>query len=68
MSMDERTAVPEVDSCSMPFRLCQLEVGKPDKLHNTVTEIFWVGANYAIYCSDKGVYTHFSDCREEEKH
>jgi hypothetical protein len=65
--MDDRTAVPEVNSCSMPFRLCQLEVGKPDKLHNTVKEIFWIGPNYAIYCSDKGVYTQFSDIPDEEK-
>ena len=55
------------EPCTTPFLLCDLSVGGPDKLGNTVQEILWLGASYAIYSSDKGVYVHFSDCPEEEK-
>src|SRR5262245_11587528 len=62
--MDAHTE--EIDSCTKPFLLCQLEAGKKDKLGHEVEEILWVGRNYAIYRSDKGVYVHFSDCPDEE--
>ncbi len=65
--MDDRTEIPGARSCPRPLMLCELAVDKPDRLHNTVKEIFWVGINYAIYCSDKGVDVQFSDDPEEEK-
>lgn len=40
---------------------------KKDKLGNRIVELLWVGSQYAIYRSEKGVYVHFSDCPEEEK-
>ena len=52
-------------SCTIPFLLCDLRPGDRDKLGNTVHEILWIGSNYAIYRSDKGVYAHFSDCPAE---
>ena len=55
------------DSCTNPLYLRDLKRGSPDKLGNTVQEIMWAGAHYAVYCSDKGIYVHFSDCPEIEK-
>lgn len=65
--MDDRTEFSDARSCPRPLLLCELAVDQPDRLHNTVKEIFWVGINYAIYCSDKGVDVQFSDNLEEEK-
>jgi hypothetical protein len=65
LKADDRTAEP--DSCTTPFLLSDLEPGKRDKLGNTVQEILWLGAQYAIYRSDKGIYVHFSDSPEKEK-
>jgi len=53
--------------CSKPFKLCELVVGKKDKLGHVVEEFLWIGRNYAIYRSQKGVYVHFSDSPDEEK-
>jgi hypothetical protein len=50
-----------------PFPLECLRVRELDKLGNLVQEILWLGTNYAIYRSNKGVYVHFSNCQEEEK-
>src|SRR5262249_46077494 len=55
------------DACTNPLHLCDLKCGKPDKLGNTVREIMFMGAHYAVYCSDKGIYVHFSDCPDIEK-
>jgi hypothetical protein len=55
------------ESCTNPLHLRDLKCGAPDKLGNTVQEIMWMGAHYAVYCSDKGIYVHFSDCPEIEK-
>jgi hypothetical protein len=66
-SMDDRTVISEASACRRPLLLCEIGVDKPDKLQNIVREIFWVGANYAIYCSDKGVDVQFSDDPEEQK-
>jgi hypothetical protein len=49
-----------------PFPLCQLRSGCPDKLHQIVEDILWIGKNYAIYRSPKGVFVHFSDNPDEE--
>jgi hypothetical protein len=65
--MDDRTEIPNPTFCTRPLLLCELAVDKPDRLHNIVKEIFWIGINYAIYCSDKGVDVQFSDNPEEEK-
>jgi hypothetical protein len=55
------------DSCTKTFKLCELIVGKPDKLGNMVIEILWVGQDYIVYQSEKGIYAHFADKPEEEK-
>jgi hypothetical protein len=52
--------------CAKPFRLCNLREGKKDKLGHEVEEILWIGRNYAIYRSQKGVYVQFSDSPQEE--
>lgn len=54
------------ESCTEPFLLCNLKRNEPDKLGNTVEDIYWIAANYAIYRSERGVYVRFSDCTEEE--
>jgi hypothetical protein len=58
---------PADESCDSRVLLNQIAPGCEDKLHNKIKEILWRGANYAIYCSDKGIYVHFSDCKEEEE-
>jgi hypothetical protein len=60
---DRRTA--EGKPCAQS--LCDLQKDGQDNLGNTVKEILWRQTNYAIYRSDKGVYVHFSDSKEEEK-
>ena len=55
------------DTCTNPLYLRDLKCGAPDKLGNIVREIMWMGAQYAVYCSDKGIYVHFSDCPAIEK-
>jgi hypothetical protein len=71
--MDDRTAIPlseptagDSHSCTEPFLLCQLQKGKTDKLGHRVEDILWVGRDYAIYRSEKGVYVQFSDDPKEE--
>ena len=49
-----------------PYLLCELEVGKRDKLGNKIAEILWLGRNYAVYRSKRGVHVHFSDDLQEE--
>jgi len=70
--MDDHTAIrPDERAtdvsgpCAKPFLLCDLREGKKDKLGHEVEEILWIGRNYAIYCSQKGVYVQFSDCLQE---
>ncbi len=58
---------PAAGQCSEPFPLSQIVPGRTDKLGNKVEEILWIGSQYAIYRSDKGVHVHFSDCPEKEK-
>jgi hypothetical protein len=69
--MQEKTDPPPVADSEMtlcsPFALSRLKIGSPDKLGNIVQEILWLGAEYAIYRSNKGVYVHFSDCPEKEE-
>jgi hypothetical protein len=51
--------------CTKPFLLCELMEGKDDKLGHIVEEILWIGQNYAIYRSQKGVYVQFSNVLQE---
>ncbi len=44
--------------------LSQLKRGRQDALECTILDICWRGQDYTIYRSTKGVYVHFSDCRE----
>ena len=48
------------------LRLCDLMSGKPDALGNTISQILWLGPNYAVYRSDDGVCVQFSDDAKEE--
>jgi hypothetical protein len=71
--MDDQTTTEFVDSattesgpCTKPFLLRELVRGHKDKLGNEVIDILWIGRNYAIYRSEKGVYVQFSDCPREE--
>jgi hypothetical protein len=59
-----RTA-DKVGPCGTPFLLCQLMEGQKDKLGHEVIEILWIGQNYAIYCSEKGMYVQFADTEKE---
>jgi hypothetical protein len=60
-------AANEGGPCTNPFPLSALKEGKKDKLGHEVEEILWVGRNYAVYRSQKGVYVQFSDCPQEEE-
>jgi hypothetical protein len=53
----------EADDADFP--LSKLRKDATDKLGNTVREVLFVEASYAIYCSDKGIFVHFSDSPEE---
>jgi hypothetical protein len=52
--------------CAKSFLLCQLKEGQKDKLEHLVEEIFWIGQQYAVYRSEKGVYVQFSDSPDVE--
>jgi hypothetical protein len=49
-----------------PFSLHKLQVNEKDKLGHKVLEILWLGENYAVYRSEKGVVVQFSDDANEE--
>ena len=53
--------------CTKQFLLSQLMEKRDDKLGHKVEEILWIGRQYAIYRTDKGVYVQFSDSEDEEK-
>jgi hypothetical protein len=59
-------ATDESGSCTKPFSIRELLESRKDKLGHDVEEILWLGRNYAIYRSHKGVYVQFADCRQEE--
>ena len=71
--MDDRTASAFAEPTTSDgrhrgesFLLCELQPGAIDKLGNLIKEILWVGRNYTVYRSSKGVYVHFSDDPKEE--
>jgi hypothetical protein len=73
LKMDDRTTPAFAEPirgdgrhCTEQFSLPELRHGKNDKLGNRVEEILWVGRNYLVYRSQKGVYVQFSDDPEEE--
>ena len=49
------------------FSLSTLRKDEKDRLGNTVKEILWIEKDYAVYCSDKGIYVQFSDCPQQRK-
>jgi hypothetical protein len=68
--MDDYTARPFAnigDACGEPFSIDELIETKKDRLHYKVEEIFWLGLNYAVYRSEKGMSVQFSDCHVEAK-
>jgi hypothetical protein len=54
------------DPCTTPFLLCELVEGGKDRLGHEVEEILWMGRNYTIYRSEKGVDVQFADTPSEE--
>jgi len=71
--MDDRPAVELIEqanekseSCEKRFLLRDLIPGETDKLGHIVEEILWIGQDYKVYRSRKGIYVHFSDCRDVE--
>jgi len=57
----------EKTACYEQFPLAKLERNKRDKLGNLVLEIFWLGSDFAIYRTERGVFVHFADCPEEAR-
>ena len=53
--------------CRSDFSLDQVRLGEKDKLGNKVLEILWVGEDYKVYRTDRGVYVNFSDCAHRER-
>jgi hypothetical protein len=45
--------------------LSSIEKGNEDKFGNEILELCWIGRNYKIYRSEKGIFVHFSDSIEE---
>jgi hypothetical protein len=48
----------DTDKCP----LSSMVPGGEDALHNRILELCWIGQDYIIYRSNKGVDIHFSDC------
>lgn len=42
--------------------LSELSVGKPDKVGNTVLEVYCATSAYKVYRTARGVFVHFADC------
>jgi hypothetical protein len=73
VKMDDQTATglaggqPTArDPCTTPLRLCELVEHGKDRLGHEVEEILWMGRNYTIYRSDKGVDVQFADAPSDE--
>jgi hypothetical protein len=47
--------------------LSQVKVGAPDKLGQTILQIYFSGGAYKIYRTRQGVNVHFADCRRREQ-
>jgi hypothetical protein len=56
----------EASSCTEPFLLHELRKDQKDKLGHRVEQILWLGKDYAVYRSERGVYVQFSDCPKRE--
>ena len=58
---------PQPDDISdPPFLISQIQVNDDDKLGNKVLEKLWYGNDYLIYRTCRGVFIHFSDCKDTE--
>ncbi len=68
MSAAQNTNEPAQPACDETVsRRPRLQTGKADKLGNKIREICWVGEDYTVYRSTKGVFVQFSDCPETER-
>src|SRR5215469_15834727 len=47
--------------------LSQIKLGAPDKLGQTVLQVYFSGEGYKIYRTRQGVNVHFADCRRREQ-
>jgi hypothetical protein len=54
------------DPCTRPLLLCELVEGGKDRLGHEIEEILWMGRNYTIYRSEKGVDVQFADSPSDE--
>jgi hypothetical protein len=47
--------------------LSQIKLGAPDKLGQTILQVYFSGEAYKIYRTRQGVNVHFADCRRREQ-
>jgi hypothetical protein len=47
--------------------LSQIKVGTPDKLEQTILQVYFAGEAYKIYRTRQGVSVHFADCKRREQ-
>ena len=47
--------------------LSQIKLGAPDKLGQTILQVYFSGEGYKIYRTRQGVNVHFADCRRREQ-
>jgi hypothetical protein len=47
--------------------LSQINLGAPDKLGQTILQVYFSGEGYKIYRTHQGVNVHFADCRLREQ-
>ena len=47
--------------------LSQIKVGAPDRLEQTILQVYFAGEAYKIYRTREGVNVHFADCRRREQ-
>jgi hypothetical protein len=58
--------------CRSPFSsdsllLSQIKLGAPDKLEQTILQVYFSSEGYKIYRTRQGVNVHFADCRRREQ-
>jgi hypothetical protein len=65
----------EVETCGVchslfssdSLLLSQIKLGAPDKLGQTILQVYFSGEGYKIYRTRQGVNVHFADCRRREQ-
>lgn len=45
----------------------ELQIGKIDRMQNTVLEIYWASSTFKVYRTARGVFAHFADCGRLER-